>query len=175
MQYRSAIILNLLAPGAGLIMLRREWLGAALALLFGVLAQVVVFGWLIVPADVPAWMVVVAGAAAAGVWGAGQWLLGRRLRLLRSPELAQELAQMRAEARRALDDGDLDEAHRTLLVALSVDDEDVELAVLWAQLMSAMGRRGDARRGWRRVLALATGESHVAAAREALGRTSSQA
>ena len=39
-----ARVINLVAPGSGLVLLRREWLGLAVAALFAVLGQVVVLG-----------------------------------------------------------------------------------------------------------------------------------
>jgi hypothetical protein len=146
-----ARLLNLVVPGSGMILLRREWLGFVAAILFSLLAALAIVGRWVVPRDVPPLLVAVSGWAAVGVWGLTQWLVHRRARWLASPALARELAVMRAQAAEALAEGDHMEAHRVLLVARSVDDEDVELAVLWAELMTAMGRQRAARRGWQRV------------------------
>ena len=44
MRKAIAIWMNLLVPGTGLILLRREWLGLAMAMLFCVCAQVGLWG-----------------------------------------------------------------------------------------------------------------------------------
>jgi len=163
-----ARVINLVAPGSGLVLLRREWLGLAVAALFAVLGQVVVLGWWVVPLDVPRWMPWVAGAVAVVLWAHAQWLLHCRIRLNASPVLAEELADLRSRAADALVRGDHAEAQRVLQVALSIDDEDMDVAVLWARLKSAQGERDAARRGWRRVLALSPGAEQRRAARDAL-------
>jgi len=164
----AARILNLLVPGAGLILLRREWLGLSLAVAFTVLAQIAILGWWIVPLDFPDALTWGAGIGAALTWGHAQWLLHCRATLVGAPAFISQLADLRQRAEDALRRGDHAEAQRMLWIALRADDEDVELAVLWAQLMAAKGDRAGARRGWRRVLALATAGEHRRAARQAL-------
>ena len=90
-----AVAINLVIPGGGLIVLRREWLGFAISILFVVLTQIAIFGLLIVPLDLPRWAVVVALAGMAGVWGLSQWLVVVRGRLVASPELESELCDLR--------------------------------------------------------------------------------
>jgi hypothetical protein len=115
-----ARLLNLVVPGSGMILLRREWLGFVAAILFSLLAALAIVGRWVVPRDVPPLLVAVSGWAAVGVWGLTQWLVHRRARWLASPALARELAVMRAQAAEALAEGDHMEAHRVLLVARSV-------------------------------------------------------
>jgi len=159
-RYWPAIAINLLVPGSGLIVLRREWLGLALAILFGLLTQIVIFGTLIVPEDIPHWVTLLSAGGALGTWVLAQWLAVRRLRFVVSPEVKGELRALCARARRALAEEDWAEAHTSLLVASDLNDEDLELAMLWAQLMTATGRIADARRWWRRVLRLDRGHVH---------------
>ena len=46
------------------------------------------------------------------------------------------------------------EATELLQVAMTLDDEDLPASIRWAELMTLMGRFGQARRAWRRVLQL---------------------
>lgn len=165
---RVARIVNLLVPGSGMILLRREWLGITLAALFTVVAQIAILGYWVVPLDIPRWLTTTGAVVTIAVWLLAQWLVWRRAGLLSAPALASELVELRQRAADALARNDHAEAHRVLLVTLSVDDEDVESAVLWARLMTAMGREDEARRGWRRVLALDAPEDHRTAAQNAL-------
>jgi len=165
---KPARIVNLFVPGSGLILLRREWVGLATAGLFTVLAQTAILGWWVVPLDIPVWVATACGAGAALVWLQSQWSVWRRVRAIYAPALLRELADLRAQAAEALARGDLEEAHRVLLVALAVNDEDVELMMLWAALMQRMGRLRAARRTWRRVLALDAPGPQRQAAQEAL-------
>ena len=150
----SAIVVNLAVPGGGLIILRREWLGLAIALLFALFGQIAIFGWLIVPLDVPGWMTWTATISAAAIWIAAQWLAIARRRLLATPELAAEVADLEARARAAMAREDWEEARRSLIVATRLDDENVALAAMRAELMTCCGETRRARRVWKRVMAL---------------------
>lgn len=165
---RIAIFVNVLVPGSGLIVLRREWLGLAVAVLFTVLAQIAVFGRWIVPQDVPAWVSGGASLAAGAVWGLAQWLGWAQARFNESAELRRELEMLRARAEEALARGDNAAARRELLAAGSLDDEDVACLALWARLMTETGETAAARRAWRRVVALDAKGADVQAARAAL-------
>lgn len=135
----AARLLNLLAPGAGLILLRREWLGLALAVAFTALAQVAMLGWWVIPLDIPAWLSGVAGLSAGVIWAQAQWLVHRRARWVAAPAFAQELADLRRRAAEALARGAHEEARRLLVVARSVNDEDEQVAAMWAKIQA----RGD--------------------------------
>ncbi len=73
----AALILNLLLPGTGLILRRREWLGLALSLLFGICCNVALAGRLIAPAAIPGWLTMLAIVMAAATWLWGQVLFKR--------------------------------------------------------------------------------------------------
>ncbi len=163
-------MLNVVIPGAGLVIVRREWLGLALALLFGVFAQIAIFGWWIVPEDIPRLLQVVAAAGVGGTWLGAQALLVQRLRLVTSPQIAEEMQTLVERARWAIDNGDWHEARQSLLVSRSLNDEHVEAAMLWAELMAKTGRRREARRWQRRIARLdaGTGQGQAAESREAL-------
>lgn len=163
-----ARVVNVIAPGSGLILVRREWLGLALATLFAAAGQIAILGAWVIPLEVPGWLT--AGAAGAGllIWAHAQWLLHRRIRLSASPVLAEELVGLRRRAADALARADFADAQRILLVAMSINDEDADVAELWARLKSAQGEREAARRGWRRVLVLSSVAAQRRAARDAL-------
>ena len=151
MRYQAAILLNLFVPGTGLILLRREWLGAALAGLYGVLVQLGLWGCLVEPARMPAWLVTCGLAGGAVVWLAAQLLLRRRLPVLRDPGIDQELHRLRNQAAEYLANGDYVGAWGVLQVALAINDEDLETGVQIAELMTSWGRFQQARRAWHRV------------------------
>jgi hypothetical protein len=150
----SAVILNILAPGAGLVILRREWLGILLAVAFACLGLTGLWGWLLIPLVIPSWLAKVSLAAAVLLWIWSQWLLLQRVKVICSPQLQQELRAMCERAAEAIAREELDAAYQTLLVAMALDDESAEVNARWADLMARMGRFDQARRAWRRVLRL---------------------
>ena len=154
MRRRLAIACNLVVPGSGLIVLRREWLGLAVAVLFGVLAEVALLGGLIVPATVPAWVTTLCLSAAVFVWLGAQWRLVARLRVADGPALQGELTSLRERAAAAAAGRSFSQAGDILRVALTLNDEDLPCNVQWAELMTLMGRFPQAERAWNRVLRL---------------------
>ena len=154
MSRRRAFLCNIVVPGAGLIALRREWLGFALALLFCLTIQVAVVGSLLTPASVPPWGRWSAGTAALAVWCWSQWLFRRQLSIATGETPERELRLLCRRAAEAVDAERLEEAGDLLRAALTLNDEDVEVNVCWARLQMRMRRRPEARRAWRRVLQL---------------------
>jgi hypothetical protein len=154
MRRRLAIICNLVVPGSGLIVLRREWFGVAVAVLFGILAEVVLLGVLIVPATIPPWVTTLCFSAALFVWLGGQWRLWVRLRSADGPALEGELALLRERAAAAASERSYARATDIVRVALTLNDEDLACNVQQAELMTLMGRFAQARRAWRRVQSL---------------------
>ncbi len=165
-----AIALNVLAPGAGLILLRREWLGTLLAVFFTVPGLIGLWGLLIIPAQWPAWMVTGALIVAGLIWLWAQWLLVQRARETGSPALAEELERLCRRADECLERSDIPAAYRTLLVARSLNDEDLEVIRRWAELMTRMDRVRHARRAWRTVARLDPHGPYGRTACEALAR-----
>jgi hypothetical protein len=151
MRARAAIALNLLLPGSGLILLRREWLGAAVAVLFGLLTEVGIWGCLIAPAAVPTWVVTASLVAAGVLWLGAQVLLRRQLATFETPAVRRELEHLRRQAAQLLAAGDTDQALDTLAVALALNDEDLESLVQQAELLTRLGRTHDAQRVWRQI------------------------
>jgi hypothetical protein len=75
-----ASLMNIVVPGTGLIVLGRAWLGFAVALWFGLAAEIAICGKLVAPATTP-WAVTATAAGVAGFgWLAGQGLLVARIR-----------------------------------------------------------------------------------------------
>lgn len=148
------VVVNLVVPGAGLIVLRRAWLGFAVALLFCVLSEIGLLGWLLIPATVPRWVSVAALAGGASVWGWSQWLLVRRYRISCGVAADRELRLLGRRSDEAIAANKLSEARDLLLAALTINDEHVETNLRWAQLLTRMGHRREASKAWQRVVQL---------------------
>ena len=151
MRSQAAIWVNVLIPGAGLIILRREWLGSTVALLFGMLAGSGIWGCLITPASVGAWTVGLMLTGAALIWLGGQVLLRRQLAVFNDPSRAREVERLRQQAADSASAGNYTEALSMLRLALSLNDEDLDTLVQQADLLTALGRFREARRAWRQV------------------------
>lgn len=150
----ASVLSNVLVPGSGLIVLRREWLGAAIAILFCIFMQIWLVGWLLLPVQVPAWSAWACAAAAAAVWLGAQWLFLRRSRAV--AEAHGEAALLRARAAEALAGSRPAEAYDLLRAAWALNDEDIETNRRLAELLTHLRRRREAARAWRRVIQLET-------------------
>lgn len=148
---KFATALNLLLPGSGLILARREWLGLTQAILFTTFSQVSIFGLWIAPAAIPGWALVGSVVAATATWCVAQWLLRRRLRVLSDPTISSQISTCHQLADAAIREGRLDDARGALNVALTVDDECLETNVRLARLHLLMGQFEHARKAWRLV------------------------
>jgi hypothetical protein len=166
----KVLLLNALVPGAGLVVLRREWLGLATSILFAVFALIFIFSRWITPSDIPVWASSLALAGLILVWAGSLAAVVQRARFVSDPDLVAEIAHLRREGDEAITAGDFQEAHRVLLVALNLDDEDAETWLLWSKLTERQGSARVARTGWKRVLRLSRVEEHRALARQKLGR-----
>ena len=158
---------NVILPGTGLIVRRREWLGISIALLFGICGNVVLAGLLIAPAVFPVWLTTLAAILAVLTWGAAQVLLWKQGTLLR--RRTDLLDSLLLDARGALERGDLPAAHVALESARVLDDENVELHVLWAALQQVEGNEHEVRRAWQRVLKLDRRGEYRTQAERAIG------
>jgi hypothetical protein len=165
-------IANLLVPGAGLIVVRREWLGLAVALLYTLLAQIGLVGILIVPLLVPRWLVITALGAAGAVWLVSQWLFLQASARLRDPASAEEIASLRQRAGEAVDAGDYQTAMQLLSLAGELDDEDLDTIVARANVLTLLGRFREARSDWHRVRRLDHSGRFTDETAAALGRLS---
>jgi hypothetical protein len=162
--------LNILLPGTGLILCRREWLGVALVLLFGICANLALAGWLIAPAAVPTWLIWLGVGIAVLSWTASQVLLSRQRLLLQ--HCAAGLDAILRQARSALDAGDLDAARFALESGAALDDENVDLHVVYVRLCTLEGDEHGRRAAWHKVLRLDRHGRYRDEARRALAESS---
>ncbi len=146
-----SIALNVIVPGTGLVLARRERSGTALAFLFCAFGLVALMGGWITPASIPRSMTFLAAAGAVSMWLAAQGVLWSRLSALNSADFDDQKATLVQLASEAMGDGIYVNARLALESALALDDEDVVVNALWARLMTLMGRFGEARRAWGRV------------------------
>ena len=144
--------LNVLLPGAGLIIRRRAWLGFSLAFVFGICGNVALAGWLIAPAAVPTWLTQVALGLAGLAWLSAQLLLRRQDHVLR--RRASGLAAILREAGSALEAGDLGSARLALESGVAINDESADLYALQARLCALEDDPQGMRAAWRRVVKL---------------------
>lgn len=159
-----AWLLNVVLPGTGLIVRRREWLGFSLAMVFGICGNVALAGWLIAPAAVPSWLTRLAFGLCVLSWLLSQLLLLRQGILLK--RRASGLAALLREARTAMEARDIESAGLALESGKAMDDENVELYVLRARLCALKGDQRGERAAWRRVLKLDRhGQYHAEARR----------
>lgn len=149
-----AIGLNVIAPGAGLVILRREWFGLTVAVLFGLLAQAAIYGTLVDPMLARSDVTWVCGFAAGVVWVYAQATTIARARRVLGARARREIAVIVRQASQALSDGRYGDAIDLLNVALCVNDESIDLGVALARVLTLTGRLADARSAWKRVLDL---------------------
>jgi len=150
-----AIVFDLLVPGAGLIVLRREWLGMAVATLFALLVAIGLGGLVLMPAIVPHVACVGGLVAAGGVWCASKWLLIRWANLACGPRAQERIARMIRTADAEIEAGRLAEARDMLQAAFILNDENVEVLARLARLAGELGDDRAARKRWTRVARLA--------------------
>lgn len=162
--------MNALAPGSGLVLLGRVWLGVALAVWFALAAEAAVLGWLIAPLSFPGWLPAASAGIAAVGWVIGQGLLVSRIRFLCDPELPAEMGALCKLAETEMAAGRLTAARSALRAALLIDDTDLPTRILWARLVSLKGRPAQARRAWLEVEQLDTDHHFSAEIRQALDR-----
>jgi len=149
-----AFAVNLIAPGAGLVILRRDALGVSLVVLFVILAQVAIWGLLLVPSSIPDFVSIAACVGAGVVWLAAQWMVHNQARRAFGVESERELALLRDRVARAIEDERYADARDLLGIGLQVDDEDLDLHVQTARLLMLVGQLREAQRAWRRVVQL---------------------
>ncbi len=125
-------IANLILPGAGLILLRKEWLGLMVSLLFATFGNVAIAGGLIAPDSLPAWLTWLAGIMTAATWVVAQGLLVRqRTEISAAVRHAQSLAN---EARAAISRNDMNAARVMITEGLSSDASNPTLQALREQI-----------------------------------------
>ncbi len=150
----TALTLNALAPGAGLVLLRREWLGLSICLLFGLLSQLALWGLFIVPVSVPRALSMAAAVGALSIWGWAQWLVVVRARLVLGPVADEAIEVLLTRASEALEQGEYQRCRHLVRLAQSIDDGHADVQHVWAHLLTLTGQFRDARRAWERLLLL---------------------
>ena len=146
-----AVLLNLLLPGCGLILARREWLGFVIALFFTVCGQIAIFGLWNAPQSVATPVTALALGFAVALWVGAQMLLRRQLRIVADPNAAVQINTCHHLADEAVASGRLEDAYGALCVAKTVDDEDLSTHVRLARVATLLGRYDEARQIWRKV------------------------
>ncbi len=142
------------------MVLRREWLGLSLALLFALLAQLALCGFLLLPGVIPQGMAVLSAVVAATVWLAAQWLGVVRARAVLGNEAQHAVEVLRDRAAEAMKQRRFAEARKLLQVAFAINDEDFAVYLLWARLMTLTGQFHEARKAWESVLRLDKSGNH---------------
>ena len=159
-------LLNILIPGSGLIILRREWLGFFLSLFYAICGNVALTGTMIAPESVPGWATVIAALLAALTWMMGQLLLkARQTDIVRR---RSGLSRVLTDAETALSTGDVDGAREHLAGGSELDEESVEWHVLWARVCTMKGDATGGREAWSRVMRLDMERRYQSEARAAL-------
>ncbi len=139
---RRAQVINLFIPGAGLILLRRTWLGLALALLFSLSGHVVIAGLWIAPLAVPRVVLGAVMVAAVLVWALTQWLVRVRIRLVLGGDARHALALLRDRAIETMQAGRYEESAGLIRQALRIDGADPELIALEKKITIRAGEQG---------------------------------
>ena len=104
-RWRWAWVLNVLLPGSGLIIARREWLGVVLGMLYVVCGQIVLVGLLIAPQALAGLWVAIAAGGLGTCWLGAQMLLSRRLRVVSDASIPSQIAMCYRLSDEALDRG----------------------------------------------------------------------
>ncbi|MCG8404959.1 MAG: hypothetical protein MI923_07165 [Phycisphaerales bacterium] len=164
-----AWLLNVLLPGAGLILRRREWLGLSMAVLFAICGHIVIAGFLIAPETIPSWLVRLAVSLVVLAWCLSQYLCYRQGLIF--ARTRRGLSNLLSEAHAAMKANDLAAAERALDSGLALDDEEVELHVLRARMFGLTGDRPAMLNEWRRVLKLDRHKRYRDEARDAMQKS----
>ncbi len=159
-------LLNVIFPGAGLIIRRREWLGLSLAVVFAICGNVAMAALLIAPMAIPRWLTIPAISLGAASWMLAQYLCHRQGRIL--SRTARGVADLLSRASTAMDESDWTGAHQALQSGLALDDENVEVHARMARLYERLGEHAAKRAEWRRVVSLDRRKQFLAEAREGL-------
>lgn len=146
--------LNLLVPGAGLILTGNVAGGLAIGLSFAVAATLAVIASLIIPADFSPRGRILIIVVAAVAYIAAQFLLERSIRSNAHRDAEARRKQHLGQAAARFQAGDIDGAWAALQPLASRLDHDLLIAVRWAQVLERLGDAGEIASAWERVRAL---------------------
>jgi len=147
MMYARA--LNLVLPGAGLIVVRREWLGLSLSMLFAVCVNIFIAGRWIAPLAIPGWLSIAALGRAVVCWLMAQALLPYFAR--RAASVAREIETLLRQGRADLADGDSASARAALKAAVALDDESPDALAACIEAYERFDMKDEAERLRRRL------------------------
>jgi len=164
------LIINVVAPGAGLIALGKGSQGMPLALLFALSSQLALFGLLIMPAIIPGGLASASALAAGAVWCTAQRLGLARARAICGSKADRRLISLSECAAEAMEQGSFAEAENLLAMALDINDENLSVQRQWAQFLTLTGQFRKARRAWECVIQLDISREYRAEAVAAVDR-----
>ena len=157
-------LLNVLFPGSGLVLLRREWLGLVLAFFFATCLSLYIAGTWIAPVVMPVWLVYTCLLLAVLGWGFAQWFA-----VVRHRELAVRTAQaddLLQDGQRFVTEGKLSNAIHAFEAARVLDPERPDLLLRLAQLLDQTGDQGARNDVCRQILQVAPRSQEAEAARK---------
>ncbi len=149
-----AVGLNAAVPGSGLIVLRQDQRGVAMACVFAILGLSALWGLWIAPGILPRYLALASLFGAAAVWMLAQWVVWYRRRHILGETGRKHVAHCCALAAQAIDARRFAEAEAQLHEALRWNDEDPSVRAQWALLLVVMGRIEEARHAWEATLDL---------------------
>jgi len=132
-----ALILNLVIPGAGLMLRGRYWLGFALAMLFALAANVAIAGWLVAPVAIPRIYSWTASIIAVMTWVLAQVLIVRHPSSPADAEPA--VGTLLEQAQDAMSRRDWTAARTAIDAALELNQENAEMNDLRARVNTLAG------------------------------------
>ena len=153
-QVNLARVINLAAPGGGLIVLGQTWTGAVIAVLFAVCANLAVATSLIIPDDVPRWLAGLAVGLAAGVHVGAQIRLFWTVRSLRRERAATARHDALRDALLLMRQGRFDPARERISGLSHLMETDLLVAYRYAQVITGCDDPTGAGRAWLRVRGL---------------------
>lgn len=149
-----AAALNLLVPGAGLVLVGAVWNGLILGLIFTALANFVLWSLLIAPDDFSAHVRGLAAGVLGGAYLAAQIRLARIVRDREQRERTAARRQALWAAREHLAGGAYAQALAALEAVRPLADKDVLVAYRFAQAYTGLGDADAAQQAWDRLQAL---------------------
>lgn len=144
-------ILNLLVPGAGLILLGDVAAGLAFCLLFAILLNLCLAGWLLIPDEVPPPWRITSLAVATGTCALAQLRCAHRLRWEREQREARRRREVLADVQRLAAEGRVAEAWERLEPLAALSDRDLLIAWRVAQVLTAKRDVEAALAAWQRL------------------------
>lgn len=153
-QENLARLINLAAPGGGLIVLGQTWTGAVIAVLFALCANLAVAASLIIPDDVPRWWAGLAVGLAAGVYVGAQLRLFWTVRSLRRERATTARHDALRDALLLMRQGRFDPAREKISDLSHLMETDLLVAYRYAQVLTGCDDPTGAGRAWLRVRGL---------------------